>query len=75
MSLRLKRAARALRARYGVAEGVRPAESYQTCRAVVITHFGSTTGFKSCGVRAHVVEGDLPICKPHMKQLHAPRRR
>jgi hypothetical protein len=75
MSVSAKKNAKALRARYGMAKGIRQAKQGQKCRAGKMD--------ENHNVQAHVVEPfnhlgrvvDVPLCYEHMKIAHKPRRR
>ncbi len=72
MSLRLRKAAKALRARFGVALGVQPAKSGEKCTELVLDLPEERQVL--CSERAHVREGEKLLCREHMKRAHKPRR-
>src|SRR5262245_7251125 len=69
MSVRLKKAAKKLRRLFGVAGGVRPAKNGETCKTPTRREPGSAV-LEDCGERAHVIEGDTPLCYHCMKSAH-----
>lgn len=76
MSVQQKKNAKAIRARYGVAGGVRPANG-EYCAAEIepaAAHPATTTPV-ICGKPAHVISAGVPQCHDCMKRLGKPRRR
>lgn len=81
MSVANKKRARALRARYGVASGVVPADGHQICQVInepVVVRFpggGSFNAIEECENIASLVEGDTAYCTPHWAKHKRPAHR
>ena len=75
-----KKVAKALRARFGVEDGVQPARfdhtefAWPSCEVVVDAEAESLAD-QLCPTDAHVIEGGKGLCEEHMKQAHKRRRR